>query len=130
MLGNSNILHALDKISKADIYCKASGVQVKVSCIMILMSRKYTIKHMISYRLKLKEVDVILDFNNSRDIKILTVQEVADLLRVHRATISRLATSGELKSHLIGNRRLFKEEDVLMFFDNQVDRRYVFEKEP
>jgi excisionase family DNA binding protein len=62
-------------------------------------------------------------------INILTVQEVADLLRVHRATVSRLAMAGELKSHLIGNRRLFKEEDVLMFFENQVDRRYALEKE-
>lgn len=61
--------------------------------------------------------------------KILTVQEVAETLRVHRATVSRLALSGELKSYLIGNRRLFKEEDVWLFFENQVDRRYVLGKE-
>ena len=66
---------------------------------------------------------------NSQTTKILTVQEVAGILRVHRATVSRLAMSGDLKSYLIGNRRLFKEEDVWLFFENQVDRRYVLGKE-
>jgi len=66
---------------------------------------------------------------NSQDIKILTVQEVAKLLRVHRSTISRYAMSGELKSYLIGNRRLFKEGDVWGFFENQVDLGCVFGKE-
>jgi len=61
--------------------------------------------------------------------RILTVQEVADLLRVHRSTISRYAKSGELKSYLVGNRRLFKEEDVWSFFENQVARDCVSVKE-
>jgi excisionase family DNA binding protein len=63
-----------------------------------------------------------MPLEKKHDIKILTVQEVAELLRVHRSTISRYAKSGELKSHLIGNRRLFKESDVLTFFENQVAR--------
>ena len=67
--------------------------------------------------------------NDNQTTKILTVSEVAELLRVHRSTVTRFATSGELKSHLIGNRRLFKEEDVWSFFENQVDRKYVFGKE-
>jgi len=62
-------------------------------------------------------------------IEVLTVAEVADLLRVHRSTISRYAKSGELKSYLIGNRRLFKAEDVLAFFENRVDMQYVPNKE-
>ena len=57
--------------------------------------------------------------NNSKNFNILTVQEVADLFKVHRSTVSRYTMSGELKSHLIGTRRLFKEEDVLAFFDNR-----------
>ena len=57
----------------------------------------------------------------NQNIKIMTVQEVARLLRVHRSTVSRYAKSGELKSHLIGNRRLFKESDVWSFFENQAD---------
>jgi excisionase family DNA binding protein len=61
--------------------------------------------------------------------KILTVQEVADTLRVHRSTITRYALSGQLRSHLVGNRRLFKESDVWEFFDNQVDRVCVIDEE-
>ena len=61
--------------------------------------------------------------------KILTIQEVADILRVHRSTVSRYAKSGELKSYIIGTRRLFKEIDVWSFFENQVASEYVFGKE-
>ena len=67
--------------------------------------------------------------NDPQNIKILTVQEVANILRVHRSTVSRYAKSGELRSYVIGNRRLFKEVDVWAFFENQADRGYVFGKE-
>jgi excisionase family DNA binding protein len=63
--------------------------------------------------------------NNYNFNEILTIAEVAALLRVHRSTISRYAMSGELKSHLIGTRRLFKRIDVLSFFDNQEAPEYV-----
>jgi excisionase family DNA binding protein len=66
---------------------------------------------------------------NKQGTKILTVQEVAKLLRIHRSTVSRYAMSGELKSYVIGNRRLFKETDVLAFFENRVADEYVFGKE-
>ena len=62
-------------------------------------------------------------------LKILTVAEVAELFRVHRSTISRYARSGELRSYLIGNRRMFKSEDVWAFFENQVAHECVFGKE-
>jgi excisionase family DNA binding protein len=52
--------------------------------------------------------------------QILTISEVAELLRVHRTTVSRYAQSGELRSYQIGSRRLFKESDVWVFFENQV----------
>jgi excisionase family DNA binding protein len=39
---------------------------------------------------------------------------------LHRSTISRYAKSGELKSYQIGSRRLFKSDDVWLFFENQV----------
>ncbi|MBW1668202.1 MAG: helix-turn-helix domain-containing protein [Deltaproteobacteria bacterium] len=64
-----------------------------------------------------------------QSINLLTLQEVADKLRVHPSTISRYAKSGALKSYLLGNRRLFKESDVWQFFENQADRGYVFGKE-
>ena len=66
---------------------------------------------------------------NFRDMRILTIQEVAELLRVHRTTVSRYARSGELKSYVLGNRRLFKESDVHAFFENQLDPECVFGKE-
>ena len=56
---------------------------------------------------------------------ISTIDEVASFLRLHRSTVSRMAMSGELKSHLIGKRRLFKNIDVLEFFDNQEAPEYV-----
>ena len=60
---------------------------------------------------------------------ILTVQEVADFLRVHRTTISGYAKSGELKSHKMCGRRLFKAVDVWLFFENQVAVECVSDKE-
>jgi excisionase family DNA binding protein len=60
--------------------------------------------------------------NISHHPKILTIQEFADLLRLHRSTVTRYAQSGTLKSYVIGSRRLFKESDVWSFFDNQVAR--------
>ena len=62
-------------------------------------------------------------------IRILTIQEVAKLLRVHRSTISRYAKSGELKSYMLGARRLFRSDDVWAFFENQVTPEYASKKE-
>ena len=70
--------------------------------------------------IELKEVNQIGMF------KVLTVDEVAQWLRVHRTTVTRHDTSGELISHKIGARRLFKDSDVVEFFEKQVDREYVF----
>ena len=61
-----------------------------------------------------------MQYNDLQNIKILTVQEVADILRIHRSTVSRYAASGELRSYIIGNRRLFKETDVWAFFENKI----------
>jgi excisionase family DNA binding protein len=63
--------------------------------------------------------------NDPQSIKILTVEEVANILRVHRSTVSRYAISGELRSYVIGNRRLFKEVDVWAFFENRADQGYL-----
>jgi excisionase family DNA binding protein len=60
--------------------------------------------------------------NTNQHPRILTIQEVADLLRLHRSTVTRYAQAGALKSYVIGSRRLFKESDVWSFFDNQVAR--------
>ena len=56
---------------------------------------------------------------------IMTLDEVASHLRIHRTTVTRYAMSGELKSYKIGSRRLFKASEVKTFFDNQVAKECV-----
>jgi excisionase family DNA binding protein len=51
--------------------------------------------------------------------RILTLAQTAEMLRVHRSTVSRYAKSGELRSHKLGSRVLFRESDVWAFFDKQ-----------
>jgi len=68
--------------------------------------------------------------NNQRQApKVLTTDEVAEILRVHRTTVFRFAKSGKLKSYQLGSRRLFKESDVWSFFENQVAHSCVSGKE-
>ena len=71
---------------------------------------------------------MVIDNENRKEIsesksliEILTTQEVADLLRIHRSTVTRLSKTGEIRSYKVGNRRLFKYDDVMRFFENQVD---------
>ena len=66
---------------------------------------------------------------NEKDGKVLTMAEVATLLRLSYSTVVRLAKSGEIKSYKIGVRRLFKEEDVSEFLEKKVDRGFVFGEE-
>jgi excisionase family DNA binding protein len=63
--------------------------------------------------------------NDPQNTKVLTIQEAADILRVHPSTVSRFAKSGELRSYVIGSRRLFKESDIRVFFENREDRKCV-----
>jgi len=69
------------------------------------------------------------NFEANQIVRIMTRDEAAKFLRVHPSTVSRYTKSGELRSFKLGSRRLFKYEDVLSFFENQVDREYVFGKE-
>ena len=92
----------------------------------IRMKKKLTQqKHYHGHRQKIIDPEgdsAIMAASEYQYRSILTIQEVADLLRVHRSTISRYAKSGELRSYLFGNRRLFKEDDVWSFFNNQEAR--------
>ena len=67
---------------------------------------------------------------------LLSLEEVASKLRVHRTTVSRYAHSGELRCVPIGRRLMFDEDDVQLFiigrkqlFDNRVDAGCVMRKE-
>ena len=53
---------------------------------------------------------------------LLNIQETADLLRVHRSTVSRMLDSGELPVVLVRSRKLIRYADVLAFIDNQIGR--------
>jgi excisionase family DNA binding protein len=83
---------------------------------------------MNSLDLEQKKNSAMIRADNQTE-RILTVEEVARLLRVHPTTISRYARSGELRSYVLGSRRLFKEADVWSFFENREDRECVFGKE-
>lgn len=56
----------------------------------------------------------------SENLKLLTIEEVAGILRVHRATVSRLLKSGELPCCVIGARRLVRPQDVLRFIESRI----------
>jgi len=66
---------------------------------------------------------------------LLTLEQVASMLGVHRTTVSRYAHSGELRCVPIGKRLMFDESDVADFiksrkqlFDNQVSAGIVMGK--
>jgi excisionase family DNA binding protein len=56
---------------------------------------------------------------------IMTTEEVAKFLRVHRTTVERYARSGELKSYKLGGRRLYKREEVWAFLENRIAQECV-----
>ncbi len=51
---------------------------------------------------------------------LLTIQETADILRVHRATVSRMIECGELHCVLVRSRKLIRSVDLLGFIDSQI----------
>ena len=61
--------------------------------------------------------------------EIMTLSEVSSHLRIHRTSVMRYVVEGRLKCHSLGNRRLFRRNDVELFFENQVAPESVFEKE-
>ena len=67
---------------------------------------------------------------------LLSLEEVASKLRVHRTTVSRYAYSRELRCVPIGRRLMFDEDDVVHFinarkqlFENWVSQGCVMGKE-
>jgi excisionase family DNA binding protein len=54
------------------------------------------------------------------EIRLLTIQETAEILRVHRSTISRLFSTGELPYVEVGSRKLVREEDLRGFIDSHI----------
>jgi len=50
--------------------------------------------------------------------KLLTLQEVAGILRVNRSSVSRLLKGGALAYVPVGGRKLVCESDLARFIDN------------
>ena len=63
------------------------------------------------------------------ETEIMTLAEVSAHLRIHRTSVMRYVAEGMLKCHSLGKRRLFRRNDVELFFENQVAPESVFEKE-
>lgn len=55
------------------------------------------------------------------EVLLLTIEETAKLLRVHRATVSRMIKAGELPCVRVQSRKLVRKKDLLSFIDNQRD---------
>jgi excisionase family DNA binding protein len=66
--------------------------------------------------------DILKESQRSR---LLTIQEAAQILKIHRSTVSRYVLSGELKAYRIGRRVLIKEEDLWTFIENRIVSEYV-----
>ena len=52
------------------------------------------------------------------ELKIYTVKEVADLLKVSKMTVSRYIQSGKLKSSKLGRMHRIIESDLKAFLDD------------
>jgi len=63
---------------------------------------------------------MLVSSGNSKLNKMLTVNEVADLLQVHTTTIRRWEREGHLKSYRLGPKGSirFKNEDITEFIDS------------
>lgn len=55
---------------------------------------------------------------------LLTLKEVADILRINRSSVSRLLKSGEIPYIHIGGRKLIEHTDLLLFIDNRKVNTY------
>lgn len=49
--------------------------------------------------------------------RLLTLKEAAEILRLHRRTVSEYVRHGELTGRLIGRRWRFRRKDLDAFFD-------------
>ena len=53
------------------------------------------------------------------DEEILTIREVADLLKLHPKTVNKLANSGRLPGYRIGRQWRFRKSEVLKLLEKE-----------
>ena len=51
--------------------------------------------------------------------EILTIREVADLLKLHPKTVNKLANSGRLPAYRIGRQWRFRKSEVLKLLEKE-----------
>jgi len=54
------------------------------------------------------------------DLKYLTVEEIADMLRMHKSTIRNKIKKGKIKGCKIGKRWLVSEQDFIKYIDSML----------
>jgi excisionase family DNA binding protein len=59
-------------------------------------------------------------FTLERNYGIVTVEEAAEFLRVHRTTVSRLMNGGQIKFFEVGTRKMIRDVDLYAFIDKQI----------
>ncbi len=62
--------------------------------------------------------------NSTTDVlpSLLTANEVVDLLRVSRRTLTRLVSEGKLPSIKVGGRRMFRHDDIAVLTTSQIGK--------
>jgi excisionase family DNA binding protein len=55
----------------------------------------------------------------SMDEEILTIREVADLLKLHPKTINKFAISGKLPAYRIGRQWRFRKSEILKVLEKR-----------
>lgn len=53
--------------------------------------------------------------------EVMTVEEVAEALRVSKVTVYRWQDAGKLQGRKVGRRLLFKREDVVQIIENGME---------
>jgi excisionase family DNA binding protein len=66
---------------------------------------------------------VVIKFEfDALPLRLLTVDEVAQMLRISKASLNRAIQDGEIKSYKFGRRRRFRFDDVLSFLEAHQER--------
>ena len=58
--------------------------------------------------------------SRTSELTFLTIDECAEILKVHRTTISRYIKSGEIRCLRIGGRKLVRKSDFIEFIDSRI----------
>jgi len=67
-------------------------------------------------------MEAAMQYQNNQALlpNLFTIQDAATFLRVHRSTISRIISTGDLPCIRVRSRKLIREQDLLAFIDSQI----------